>query len=293
MKKICSLLLACIMLLSVSAFAAEIAWETEATFTVTPSAKEVAVGENFTVSVGVTFDDVTGDSVDLLGGYNMQFELYYDSTAFEFVAPATYNYGQTIADATQNALGAGGLNYNVDVASGDLTVLEATPFAVYTFRVLESATAGENYSFTLNNCVLLECGGKNYGEAMTTAGSSDVTVKAGGGEEEEEVFGIEDTASALEGSEMMKDATGEKVAATGDKVVAIFAKNVTSETLAAESYGIIFGGKRFPGIAPVDPGKAWAVKLVGSSTQLPAGNYEYGVYAGGAEVMSDEAWVVE
>lgn len=288
MKKICSLLLACIMLLSVSAFAAEIAWETEATFTVTPSTKEVAVGENFTVSVGVTFDDVTGDSVDLLGGYNIQFELYYDSTAFEFVAPATYNYGQTIADATQNALGAGGLNYNVDVASGDLTVSEATPFAVYTFKVLESATADEDYSFTLNNCVLLECGGVNYGEAMTTAGSSTVTVTGG-----EEVFEITKTATSLEGTDTMKDANGADVTATGDKVVAIFAKNVTSETLAAESYGIIFGGKRYPGIAPVPAGASWAVKLVGPADKLPAGNYAYGIFAAGCDDVNAGNYTVE
>ena len=126
-------------------------------------------------------------------------------------------------------------------------------------------------------------------------GFDSLTIKFESGEEEEEVFGIEETAKVLEGSEMMKDATGEEVEAAGDKVVAIFAKNVTNETLAAESYGIIFGGKRYPGILAVDPGKAWAVKLVGSAEQLPTGSsYEYGIFAEGCDdVMSATPWVID
>ena len=109
----------------------------------------------------------------------------------------------------------------------------------------------------------------------------------------EEVFGITSTGSALAGTDTMKDENGENVAAAGDKVVAIFSKNVSDAELAAGSYGIIFGGVRYAGQAAVPAKTAWAIKLVGSAEQLPAGNYSYGVFAGDEVVNADSAWVIE
>lgn len=109
----------------------------------------------------------------------------------------------------------------------------------------------------------------------------------------EEVFEITKTESAVAGTDTMKDADGKDVTAVGDEVVAIFAKNVTDAELAAGTYGIVFGGVRYAGQAVVPAKTAWAIKLVGSADQLPAGSYAYSIFSGDAVVEATTPWVIE
>lgn len=112
-------------------------------------------------------------------------------------------------------------------------------------------------------------------------------------EPEEEVFEITSTGTALDANDTMKDKDGKDVVAAGDKVIAIFAKNVSDAEIAAGSYGIVFGGVRYAGQAAVPAKTAWAIKLVGSADQLPAGSYAYSIFSGDAVVEATAPWVID
>ncbi len=162
---------------------------------------------------------------------------------------------------------------------------------------VKDGVADGTYTFSLTGNTLDS--GENSKADMVTV---PVTVTVGEEEPDEEVFEIKDTAAELAGNEKMKikdETTGElkvvdATVAAGDKVVAIFSKDIEDgNDLAAESYGIIFGGKRYPGVAEVPDGYSWAVKLVGPASKLPAGNYTYGIFAAGQEDLNAGTYEVK
>lgn len=213
-------------------------------------------------------------------------ELNYSVAASYYATDDKYTYiGVDWYDTANVAAGSEIAYLNVQI--DDETALDSASI-VADFEITSDFISEAN---GLYGCVC----GKGVTETqpvVLTYPNSDKVV-GGGDEPEEEVFGIVKTESAVAGTDTMKDENGADVAAAGDKVVAIFAKNISDAELAAGSYGIVFGGVRYAGQLAVPAKTAWAIKLVGSAEQLPAGSYAYGVFAGDATVDATTPWVID
>ena len=248
----------------------------------------IAPGEDVTISAYITANGTADVSFDTSVMVGMVFDT--NNFAYEVIESGTFEVQDLIEDDT----------YIADLWFADYETMSyaaATPCIQVKFTADADAAEG-SYSFDVSEDALdtsflhdIYVWDTDTGNVSLTG--TTVEVKAAAEEPEEEVFGITSTGSALAGTDTMKDENGENVAAAGDKVVAIFSKNVSDAELAAGSYGIIFGGVRYAGQAAVPAKTAWAIKLVGSAEQLPAGNYSYGVFAGDEVVNADSAWVIE
>lgn len=295
MKRIFSIILAVMMLLSVSLVASadgfvgmkSVAVESDTDITVTVSVYGVDTLKGFTATFANT-DKLTyvADSAvahsDIAGFENaLKATVKSDNSAVKF----TSSTAQTANYITKDVVTL--FTYKVEKASADVE-LSAADFAYGTglYKALITAASVGSYTSNLNSDKAAAIFAFEYVDERTPAPEPDP-------EPEEEEFEITKTEAAVAGTDTMKDENGADVAAAGDKVVAIFAKNISDAELAAGSYGIVFGGVRYAGQLAVPAKTAWAIKLVGSAEQLPAGSYAYGVFAGDATVDAATPWVID
>jgi hypothetical protein len=294
MKKIFSILLVVAMVASLSLVS----------FAATQGMKTTITETDSDITVTVTVGNVDGcnsvtalmlsDKVTLVDGSVEAGAKFAGAT---YTAPTTkypFKFVYTFTDAADYITDAGEfvvLTYKVAKVDASYE-LSAADFAygTGTLDISKITTKGGN------NTVAGIAAGNNFTSkkqpAYFTIEYVDERTKEPDPEPEEE-FEITKTEAAIAGTDTMKDENGADVAAAGDKVVAIFAKNVSDTELVAGSYGIVFGGVRYAGQLAVPAKTAWAIKLVGSAEQLPAGSYAYGVFAGDATVDAATPWVID
>lgn len=255
--KIFSLVLALMMMLSIGAMAREIDWGDLQTVTAVASVDEIKAGETFTVSVYLT-EDTYKEDIELLGGYGITYKLLWDKDVFT-VDSVVHNYSVPTNNMVSNE---GEYRYNVE-ATVDGTITSSTPLSVYTFKVADTAVASSTpytFSFDADFTSVGEFGGTTYGACYDFTHVTDaVTVAAAGGNEEIFDVNVQGTATAND--------------------VAFYAKNTTGAELAAGTYGVFFGGVKYP--AGVNPDTACAadatfvVKFTGGNL---SGTYNYQAY---------------
>ncbi len=283
-KKILSFACISVMLFSLPVFA----WDADEAvpFKLKADKTTIAAGETITVTI---YNDVptteTYENVQAMMG-----NIDYNSAEFSVSTD-----GVDIANVAVEAAPSGMNTKDASVAIMYMSPITVTSDNLISFKFTAADTLADGeYTLELN---LFQIADVNW--STTAAASNVLTITVG---EDEEVFEIDTTKTGSTdiSGDTMKDATnGNDVAATGDIVIAIFAKNVTDEVLGIGDYGIYFGKDangnlmKYPGQMEVPAKKAWAVKLVGPKGSLEAGEYTYGIYAKGQpEVISDKPWII-
>lgn len=296
MKKL-SILLSMLMvvcMLGTVSVSAAVDWTTDAAITMVADSTSVKVGDEVVITVGIK-----GDTSGEIGMYGTAKVVpMWDVAAFEYVSSevdsTTFELTASPAVATTTTA-SGYVTFSQKVGADDELPTGDYIFGTLTLKAIKEGTATISLRSSTSTKVTQVASPKatNTVELPETL-TVDVEVKA---DEpivpDEEVFEIIKTETAVAGTDTMKDENGADVAAAGDKVVAIFAKNISDAELEAGSYGIVFGGVRYAGQLAVPAKTAWAIKLVGSAEQLPAGNYAYGIFAGEATVDATTPWVID
>lgn len=287
MKKICLLLsmLMIVCMLGTTAFAAG---TTDAAITLDVDKSSVAIDEEFTLTVGYK-----GDSAAQPIYGTAKVVVTWDPEYIEFVSGSADDSTFELTNATtytESGLANNKITYSQKVLNTEDRPAGDNVFGKITFKAIK---AGEGSIWLDGTTAVYVNSATTTTTRVALAEDTTATVTITSGGDDEEVFEITKTESAVAGTDTMKDADGKDVAAAGDEVVAIFAKNVSDAELAAGTYGIVFGGVRYAGQAVVPAKTAWAIKLVGSADQLPAGSYAYSIFAGDAVVEATAPWVID
>lgn len=156
MKKLFSIMLACVMILSVAtiAFADGIGWnDTTYTFSTEVSPEVVSAGEEVTISVYFKNTTTNCDSVYFEGGGGLSFFYEYNKDVLTF---KSVTYQDVIPTAnmvvpTTAGIGVDGKIKFIANPTSDMTVDTTKPVAVYTFVVASNAKPGEYSAFTEDN----------------------------------------------------------------------------------------------------------------------------------------------
>lgn len=277
-KKIVAFLLVVTLMLvssiSVSAFTTANATK----YTLKIEAPETAkVGETFTVRMYVDSIDSATMSVSKDSSNLLTFS--YDHTKLTLGNTTPANNSATFGAGVLE----GWLDYSLESTAATFTPGETIATAEFT------ANEAGTYTFGLDPEGFCSMGTVTFLPASMGGGSSaglicdpiTVTVTAGGGEEEVFETGLEGTAST--------------------STVAFFGKNPTNAPLAAGTYGVWFGGVKYPaGINPdtncgigekfvvrftVDPSKPYSA--------IPKGTYTYKVYYNDGANMTESTVTIE
>lgn len=255
-KRIIAFICIAVMMLSISAFAFE---ADIYPLKIKASKATVAPGETFTLTFyadGVT----SAKTASYIGG---TIEYCTDEFTVANVGEQPSFVGGLIERAyyKDNAV-----SILIDALS-DVTTDANGVIASFNVTVADDLAEG-NYTFEMYDM---------YYESDAVPAGTDyyediLTITVTGGEEEFDL--------SYEGVKA-EDGTVSEGFASGSKVATVFAKNETGSELAAESYGIVFGGQKYVGAAPVAAGKYWVIKLYDpTSTILVGTSYKYQTFTG-------------
>ena len=243
MKKIISLAVVAIMILTLSL--SVFATDCTGSFTIRAVADATSVkeGDTLSVSIYVDADDSKFTPTNEDFGSSMVFDLKVDTSVFTYNKNASEKIsGITLTQKTNGVNIEGTFTQEINLTD---------PIAIIVFTV--GAVEAKAYSFEIANTSFMDL--DTCDEAIIDVVNASV---AAGSTEPEYPY--------VENDEVFTDGTYAGITTTADtKAIAVFGK-APEGGLEAGAYGakVVMGGKtfKFAGLADVEAGKVWAVKIV-------------------------------